>query len=394
METTLFDRFRVIDIDTHLTEPPDVWTDRLASKWGDRIPHVRRVDGTDLWFAGDTPIGMPGAYSMAGHDGTPPDFRKNYDEIPASMYDAKARLAFMDEEKIWAQVLYPNVGGFGSANFRRLDETELVYDCVRAYNDFLRDFCSTDPRRLVPVMAMPFWDLEASVQEIERCAGLGYKAVLMCNVPEAHGQPVLRDRHWDPIWAAAQDAGMNVSFHIGGGDLSALMQDDAEIGWKTNFARVSVLAFMDNARCLSEIIFGGICHRFPRLKMVSVESGAGWIPFVLEAMDWQWKNGGVSREHPEYDLLPSEYFQRQIYASFWFEEKGIAEALRLLPNNMLYETDYPHPTCQAPGPASVGTHPWQYAEKVLGALPDSLLQQVLHDTAAELYGLADVSGPA
>jgi len=385
---SLFERYRVIDIDTHLTEPSDVWTSRVPKKWGDRVPHVRRVDGTDIWFTGDTAIGMPGAYSMAGHDGTAPDFRKSYDDIPASMYDAKARLAFMDEEKIWAQVLYPNVGGFGSANFRRLDDSELVIDCVRAYNDFLLDFCSTDPSRLIPVMATPFWDVPEAVKEIERCAKLGYRAVLMCNIPEAHDQPVLRDRHWDPMWAVAQEAGMNVSFHVGGGELSDLMTDRANIGFKANFARVSVLAFIDNARCLTEIVFGGLCHRFPDLKMVSVESGAGWIPFVLEAMDWQWRNGGVAKEHPEYDLLPSEYFRRQIYASFWFEEDGIPTALERFPDNMLYETDYPHPTCQAPGPVSAGTHPRSYAEKVLAGLPEDTIRKVLHDTAAGLYGVS------
>lgn len=391
MGTSLFEQYDVIDIDTHLTEPADVWTSRLSRKWGDRVPHVKRVDGTDLWLIGDKVIGMPGAYSMAGHDGVPPDFRKNFDEIPAAMYDAKARLAFMDEEKIYAQVLYPNVGGFGSANFRRVGDEALGLDCVRAYNDFLLEFCAADPSRLVPVLAVPFWDVAETVREIQRGASLGYKAVLMCNTPEAHDQPVLRHRHWDPVWAAAQEAGMNVSFHIGGGDLSEIMRDDAEIGWKANFARVSVLAFMDNTRCLTEILFGGICHRFPELKMVSVESGAGWVPFALQAMDWQWKNNAVSEEHPEYDLLPSEYFRRQMYASFWFEEEGIDTALACFPDNMLYETDYPHPTCQAPGPVSAGTHPRLYVDKVLGGLPEDTVRKVLHDTAAELYGVGSPS---
>ena len=70
---------------------------------------------------------------------------------------------------------------------------------------------------------------------------------------------------------------------------------------------------------IANLITGGVCHRFPDLKFVSVESGVGWIPFALEHLDWQWKNCGVPQEHPEYDLLPSEYFKRQIYGCFWFE---------------------------------------------------------------------------
>jgi predicted TIM-barrel fold metal-dependent hydrolase len=370
----LFDRYRVVDIDTHITEPADVWTARVSRKWGDRVPHVRRVNGVDLWFIGD-------------HTGTFPNMRKSYDDIPAAMFDAQARLAFLDAEGIWANVLYPNVGGFGAGGFLRLGEPALMLECVRAYNDFLREWASADARRLVPVMATPFWDVPAAVKEISRCAALGYRALLFCNQPQDHGAPLLRDRHWDPIWAAAEEAGLSISFHVGGGDLAKEFAGPATIGQKANFARVSTLAFLDNGRCLADVILSGIPQRFPRLKLVSVESGVGWIPFVLEALDWQWKNNGVAQEHPEYELLPSEYFRRQIYASFWFEEAGVGKALELYPDNILFETDYPHPTCQAPGPASAGTHPRLYAEQALAGIPEPVVAKVLQDTASELYGL-------
>jgi predicted TIM-barrel fold metal-dependent hydrolase len=383
----LFSRYRVIDIDTHVTEPADVWEGRVASKWGNQIPHIQRVGDLDLWMIGDQPIGMPGAYSAAGHDGTFPDFRKTYDEIPTAMYEAKARIEFLDAEGIAACVLYPNVGGFGMGGFLKLGEPELMLECVRAYNDWLMDWCSADPSRLIGVMATPFWDISAAVKEIQRCARKGYSAVLMCNQPQDHGQPLLRDRHWDPIWATAEEAGMSISFHVGGGDLSDVTNDTAGIGPKTNFARASAMAFLDNGRCLADIILSGVPHRFPKLKMVSVESGVSWLPFVIEAFDWQWKNNGVAKEHPEYDLLPSEYFRRQIYGSFWFEDAGIGTALEMFPDNILFETDYPHPTCQAPGPASAGTHPRVYAEGALAGISESVVRKVLHDTAAELYGL-------
>ncbi|MEO2166994.1 MAG: amidohydrolase family protein [bacterium] len=383
----LFSRYRVIDIDTHVTEPADVWQGRVAAKWGDRVPHIQRVGDIDLWMIGDQPIGMPGAYSAAGHEGTFPDFRKTYEEIPNSMYEAKARIDFLDAEGIAACVLYPNVGGFGMGGFLKMGDPELMPECVRAYNDWLLDWCLADPQRLIGVMATPFWCLAASVTEIQRCASLGYSAVLMCNQPQDHGQPLLRDRHWDPIWSAAEEAGMSISFHVGGGDLSDVVDDTAGIGAKSNFARASAMAFLDNGRCLADIILGGIPHRFPKLKMVSVESGVSWLPFVIEALDWQWKNNGVRHEHPDYDLLPSEYFRRQIYGSFWFEKAGIATALEMFPDNILFETDYPHPTCQAPGPASAGTHPRLYAEGALAGISEQIVGKVLHDTAADLYGL-------
>jgi len=386
----LFDRFRVIDVDTHLTEPPDLWTSRVPQKWGDAIPHIERWGEKDMWVIAGHAAGAPGAYSMAGFDGVFPEkYRDTWADIPPATYDAKARLAHMDREGIHAQVFYPNVGGFGSGRFLKLGEPELMLECVRAYNDFLIEWTSADPGRLVPVMATPFWDVAETVCEIERCAPLGHKAILACSRPEQFGQPALRNAHWDPVWAAAQACGLPISFHIGGGeDPKELLRDTEGIGVQANFARVSSMMLMDNKHCLAELIFSGICHRFPQLQFVSVESGVGWVQNALEAFDWQWSNSGVAREHPEYDLLPSEYFRRQIYACFWFEGDALRPALDLFPENVLYETDYPHPTCMHPGPqALAAARPRDYADRVLGSLPETTLQRVFHDNAAALYGL-------
>jgi len=380
----------VFDVDTHVTEPADTWTARLSEdRWGaDAIPHIERHDGVDAWFVNGVRIGSPGPSSMAGYDGVVPDGPKTFDEIHPAMFESHARLALMDELGIQAEVLYPNVGGFGGQLFRRMGEPALVDACVMAYNDFLVDFASADPRRLIPVMSTPFWDIELAVDEIERCVANGHRAINFCNQPETHGEPPLGSRHWDPIWAAAQDAGVPISFHIGGGDIGALMADPAEMGFQANFAKVSSLIMVDNMRCVGDLIFAGICHRFPRLKFVSVESGVGWIPGVLETFDWQWKGGGIRDEHPEYDLLPSEYFRRQIYGCFWFERDSAVRAIELYPDNILYETDYPHPTCQHPGPRSPAQFPLDYIDTALGALPDATRQKVLHDNAASLYGVA------
>jgi predicted TIM-barrel fold metal-dependent hydrolase len=207
------------------------------------------------------------------------------------------------------------------------------------------------------------------------------------NVPQVHGQPPISDAHWSPVWAAAQEAGLPISFHIGGGDMSAMFQDSGKIGTKANFARVSSLIFTENANSIADLIFGGVCHRFPDLKFVSVESGVGWLTSLLEAFDWQWRNGGVTEEHPEYDLLPSEYFRRQIYGCFWFEGIGARRAVETFPDNILYETDYPHPTCMAPGPRTPGERPRVYAEREFSDLPEENLRKVFHDNAAALYGL-------
>ena len=147
--------------------------------------------------------------------------------------------------------------------------------------------------------------------------------------------------------------------------------------------------FLSNARTIANL---DLRRHLPPLpgprRSCRVESGVGWIPFALDALDWQWKNCGVAQEHPEYDLLPSEYFRRQIYGCFWFEEEGAMYALeRLGPDNILYETDFPHPTSMSPGPGSAAQAPNIYLEENFAGLPEETLSKVLHDNAARLYKL-------
>jgi predicted TIM-barrel fold metal-dependent hydrolase len=336
---------------------------------------------------GDTPVMPAGITATAGFDGFIPEFPDTYDDMVTASYSAKARLEHMDREGIYAQVLYPNLGGFGSGKFLALREPELMLDCVRAYNDWLLEWCRADSQRLLPIMATPFWNLDEAVKEIQRCAELGHKGILFGSQPETFGQPAIVDPHWDPLWAVAEGVGLSISFHIGSGDNSNLLGGAGGIGLRTNLARECTRLFMENSSCIADLIFAGICHRFPKLKFVSVESGASWVIFAVEAFDWQWCNNGVTTEHPEYDLLPSEYFRRQIYACFWFEELGVQRAIELFPDNLLFETDFPHPTSMSPGPKSTAGPPREYAEKALGGLPEHAIRKVVQDNARKLYSL-------
>jgi predicted TIM-barrel fold metal-dependent hydrolase len=154
------------------------------------------------------------------------------------------------------------------------------------------------------------------------------------------------------------------------------------------YAKVAVEFFLANGKSIINTIFGGVCERFPTLKFVSVESGIGWIPFLVEAMDWQWLNGGCPKAHPEIPLLPSDYFRRQFYACFWFEDASAISAIKSFgADNFMFETDFPHPTSLSPGPTSHARNPREHIELVLrDQLSPEELQKV-HDNAARLYGL-------
>ena len=226
-------------------------------------------------------------------------------------------------------------------------EPKLALECVQAYNDFLTDWCGVDPDRLLAQMALPLWDMEQCVAEVHRAAKMGHRAVLMTSQPDGLGLPWLPDPYWNPLWETAQDLGLPVAFHIGADRGTPIWPGHDRLA---TVMQLSTMLFLSNATCICELIVSGICERFPKLNFVSVESGVGYLPFLLESMDWQWLNQGATVSRPDLRLKPSEYFRRQIYGSFWFEEESARRTLDIFPDNLFYETDFPHPTSISPGP--------------------------------------------
>jgi len=280
--------------------------------------------------------------------------------------------------------LYPNVGGFGNEGFLRMGDAELMLACVRAYNDFLLEWIAPDPRRFIPICATPFWDPEASAREIERCAKLGHRGVLFTGEPQKFGQPVLASPHWDPLWAAAQDAGLPVSFHIGSGSLVEEFTPERmqAYGISAVNAKTTVGLFLENGKQLVDLLLSGVLPRFPKLEFVSVESGIGFIPFILEAADYAFRYSQVRRDRPQFTLEPSEYFARQVYGCFFFEEFAPQHLLdRIGEDKILFETDYPHPVCLY----------GNVREKIAAGLtgqPERVQRKLLFENAARLYRVA------
>ena len=340
-------QYSIIDVDTHVTEAADLWTSRVPARMRDAVPHLAKDKrGRHMWFLNGKAIAKLGLSATAGVGDMkdPPD---HYDDMHPGAYDAKARLAYMDHMGIWAMVMYPNVGGFGSQVFLQLGDPELMLTCVKVYNDWQAEWAAADPRRLLPIVSTPFWDIQAAVAEVRRCAAMGHRGILFTGEPQAFGQPLIGDPHWNPLWEAAVELDLPVSFHIGSGNMeSGLNHDKMKVyGRMAAFTEVSVAYFMRNGMHLADLLLSGVLARYPTIKFVSVESGIGWIPFLLEALDYQFTGNRVAEERPDLDRLPSEYFARNVYGCYWFEQT----APRLLiekvgVDNILFETDFPHPT--------------------------------------------------
>lgn len=374
----------IIDTDTHITEPRDTWTARMSTKkWGDMVPHVKFDDEAqeEYWFLGDTKMVPACMTAQAGWPEKFPSHPKTFEAAHPASYDADARIELMDELGIWAMALYPNIGGFGSQIWRNLDPPELALECVSAYNDMLVDWSSVAPDRLIPIAAVPFWNVEAAVKEIQRAAERGCKGMILSGAPQLHAQPFLADKAWDRVWAAAQDAELPISFHVGSGDMMSQfsMERIMTEGIGATYARASTSLFFDTAMQLTDLLFSGVLPRFPRLEFVSVESGIGWIPFLLEAADYHFIEGDVRASRPEFEELPSFYYYRQVYASYWFEKVAPAKLLEEVGvDRILFETDFPHPTCLH-GDAV------HSAVANLDGVPEDVRRKILYENAAKLY---------
>jgi uncharacterized protein len=390
--TALAQRIRVIDTDTHIIEPPDLWTSRLAAKWGDRRPHLELNHdwGVERWKVGDRWLNPVGQYNSAGWKEHPPSYPPSLEEADPAGHDSHQRLKRMDEYGLYAQVLYPNIIGFDSQAFLELGDPELSLACVRAYNDFLTDFASADPDRLLPVCMLPFWDVDASVKEMHRCRATGHRGILWAAKLHALGQPRLNLPHWDPVYAAAVDLDMSVNLHIGIGAFTAADNAFQE----TNRHKFSVGAYVvdsaiantSNMQTIGTLLVSDLFERFPRLQVVSVESGWGYLPFLLESLDWQWQNSSGPITRPS-RRLPSEKFFTNMYGTFWFERDTLA-FLKIMPHyadRIMFETDFPHNTSLSPGPASIAENPARVIEKSFEGFPEEIIRKVLHDNAARVY---------
>ncbi len=381
--------YTIIDVDTHVTETPDLWTSRAPVGMRDRVPRVHTdAEGRLSWVVGEggSLIASPGLTATAGVGNmkNPP---QTFEAMHPGAYDAQARLKYMDKMGIWAMVMYPNVGGFGAQQFLKLGDPELMLTCVQIYNDWQTEWASVDARRLLPITSTPFWDVNAAVKEVRRCAAMGHKGILFTGEPQSFGQPLLGDPHWNPLWEVAVELDLPISFHIGSGnmEMGLLQSKMAAYGKMAAFTELSVDIFLRNGTQMIDLIMSGVLARYPKIKFVSVESGIGWIPFVLEALDYQFHGNSVAEEHPEFDLLPSEYFARNVYACYWFEQTAPRRLIdKVGVDNILFETDFPHPT---------SLYGDEVHDRIRGGLSDceeSVRRKILWENGQKLY---KVEGP-
>lgn len=385
---SLLDDIKVVDADTHLTEPHDLWTSRAPAAYADRVPRVEQVEGRACWVFDGIVLGKANAGGNIRPDGSKvlgaDFFEWDFEDGTLAASTLGPRLAMMDQEGIHAQIVYPNVVGFGGHHVADSTDETLRILCSTIFNDAMVELQEGSGNRIFPMALVPWWDLDVAIAEMQRIKELGLRGINLTSDTQASGLPDLGDRHWDRFWGAVQELDLPVNFHIGASQNQANFLHNApwpSLGDDEKLALGSAVMYLTNARVIGNLIYSGVVDRFPRLRIVSVESGLGWLPFFLEALDYQ-----LDENAPEalkrWELKPSEYFARNMAATFWFEGGAdlSASIQRVGVDNCMFETDFPHPTCLYPSGV-------ERAAEALASLDDVSRRKVLSSNAASIYHL-------
>src|SRR4029453_1626778 len=357
---------RIISVDDHVVEPPDLWTSRLPARYRDVGPRVVRdkakfsfaggvfsyekgvEDGEwcDWWLYDQLVYPFPKLSAAVGFPDldVPPT---TFDEIRPGCWIQKDRLADMDANHVDASICFPNtLPRFCGQTFyeqgvkREGGDPELALLCVQAYNDWMIDeWCAGAGKgRLIPLGMIPLWDAELAAAEVRRNAARGCFAVTFSENPHPLGLPSVHDkgRFWDPFFQACQDTGTVVCMHIGSSSRMPATSPDAP------FIVSSTLTFSNAMGSMCDYIFSGVLDRFPTLKLAYSEGQVGWAPYVIERADKLWEERaansfGSSLPHP-----PSSYIPGRIYFCIFDDEVGLANRDVGGMEQITFEVDYPH----------------------------------------------------
>ncbi len=370
---------RIVSADSHVTEPVDLWETRIDQRYRDRAPRYAYDEAKkslNFLIDGQVPRQVS-ANIMAGQ--RPEDyaafFEKGIEAARPGGWDTAARLADMDLDGIHAAVNYTSQG------FSLFQITEAGYQeaCFRTYNDWLSEYCAAAPGRLFGIALISLFDVEQAVAELQRCHDLGLCGAMIWGAPP-EALPFVSD-HYEPFWAAAAALAMPLSLHIGtGGDRAALAKaSDPEPYWRNMGALVGLPAEIQ--RSLVALIFSGVMQRHPTLKFVSAEYDMGWIPYFLQNADALYKRWAPVAGY-RLDLRPSEYFHRQVRATFIREPIGLRMVAAGLIDAgcVMWCDDYPH-----------GASTWPKSREVIAETMDGLSatdrQKITRDNVTALYGI-------
>jgi predicted TIM-barrel fold metal-dependent hydrolase len=379
--------YELISADSHVVESPDLWKKWLAPEFLDRAPKlVKDSAGGDAWQyrpgTPPVPLGLVTTYPGRTYEA----FRwegARYDTVNAGAWDGPTRLKEQKVDGVDAEVLYPSQR---TMRHFMLDDDDVFHKAgIQAYNNWMaKEFMSPAPTRLIGLAQLPNLGVEEAIVEMRRAKDLGMRGVILSSWP-AGGQSISKED--EPFWAEAVKLKVPVSIHLGTvakGTAKPTTGKFEPTGLLTSgqksVASYSTAGMDSMPPIITETIMSGLFDRYPELIFISVEAGAGWVPFLLEQMDdrW-WRNRHWAKV--ELQMLPSEYFRRNWRLTFVQDFYGVRNRHDVGIDNMMWSTDYPHHISD-----------WPYSRKIanemFAGVPEEERYKICAGNAAKLYGLS------
>jgi predicted TIM-barrel fold metal-dependent hydrolase len=380
-------QYQVISADNHILEPPNLFIDRVPTRYRDQAPRlVRGKDGGDGWSLDgsipETTIGLPwglGAVNPGARIRIAPRGLR-WEELVPGNYDGAAHIKDMASDGIDAAIVYPQMV---YRAYTGLPDRDLGLECLKAFNDWLlEDFCSVDPRRLIGMCMIP-WEhpIEVTTAELERVLKKGARAIFL---PYTMNPPIYAP-HWDPIWELIAGANAVASVHLRFGGTrppDAPLPEGIKRNWMTTVN--TVMGYFAAIQPLTEMIYTGLFERYPSLKFVHAEVDWGWLGFWTEIMDQVVRQHGYWVDWPM-QRKPSEYVGRNVFVTGLDDVEGFRQARlgsQLVARAAMFSIDYPHEI------SLFGNTPQVLAELTQG-LEAPVKHALLAGNAMRVYGLTD-----
>jgi predicted TIM-barrel fold metal-dependent hydrolase len=374
---------RYYSCDSHVVEPASVF-DGFERQFGSRAPRIETVRDKGEFIvlpkAGRIPVGRLG---IAGHrlddPATDALIARGYAGLNPGVLDPVARLDEQRLDGIVGEVMYPSLNMFSFAGL----DGDVAAAVFARHNDYIVDYCSVAPDRLVGIGCLPIPDVDAAIAEVQRARARGVRGFM---VP-AHVDPARPYSHpdYDRFWATLEDVGAPLTMHIFTGTdwLTGLAEHWGAPGSTIKgytFAHTSV------ANTVIDLICGGVFERHPDLRVVVSEFETGWVAHFLRRLDhaiYRTPKDAVDT----LTMKPSEYFHRNVSITFEDDPDGIATRYSIGVDNLLWGNDYPHHD-------SIWPNSMTTLDTIMDGVPDDEVQRMCFSNAVELYGVDIAKLPA
>jgi predicted TIM-barrel fold metal-dependent hydrolase len=342
-----------ISTDSHVTEPIDLYGERVDRAYRDRVPRIEVVgDWRSLLIEGLRPRKlMPASereFAIVGD------------------WDAVDRRRDQSRDGVSAEVIFPTFAL--QACFASEDATLQLQLC-RAYNDWAGETFG-GRHELLAVGMVPMLDIDGAIAEAQRLAAAGFRALFL---PARVPQRPYNDADYDKFWAVAQDLALPLTFHSGTGHEPRVVRGPG--GAVVNYI---LGAQLDGPMVMLTMAAGGALDRFPGLRLVTVETGAAWLGWIMTQADAIYEDHAAFAQ-PKLSLMPSELIRRQAYATFMYDPVAINNRAITGVETLMWGNDYPHP--EGTWPASQ-----EVAARQFDGVSDADLHAIVAGNAAEVFG--------